>query len=232
MSEQKFQVVVNGTLTKGAQLDQTKQNIAKLFKTSLDKVEPMFSGKTLAVKKGLDEATAQKYKAAIVKSGLAAGVVAMETSAVPQQPQNSTAAEATSLDAATLAATGSMMDETPPPAAPDIDTSQYVMGTVGETLAEQANVPEPDIDTSQFTMGNVGEDVTEHEEIPDADIDVSALSMGEVGEDVTEAVEVPAANIDTSELSMGGVGEDVMEHEPVPPANIDTSELSLDEPTQ
>ena len=228
MSEQKFQVVVNGTLTKGAQLDQTKQNIAKLFKTSLDKVEPMFSGKTLAVKKGLDEATAQKYKAAIVKSGLAAGVVAMDTIA----PQAQSSATATSLDAATLAATGSMMDETPPPTAPDIDTSQYVMGTVGETLAEQANVAEPDIDTSQFTMGNVGEDVTEHEEIPDADIDVSALSMGEVGEDVTEAVEVPPTNIDTSELSMGGVGEDVMEHEPVPPANIDTSELSLDEPTQ
>ena len=228
MSEQKFQVVVNGTLTKGAQLDQAKQNIAKLFKTSLDKVEPMFSGKTLAVKKGLDEVTAEKYKAAIVKSGLAAGVIAMETAATQAQ----SSATATSLDAATLAATGSMMDETPPPAAPNIDTSQYVMGTVGETLAEQANVPEPDIDTSQFTMGNVGEDVTKHEEIPDANIDISAFSMGEVGEDVTEAVEVPPANIDTSELSMGSVGEDVMEHEPVPPANIDTSELSLDEPTQ
>ena len=232
MSEQTFQVIVNGTLTEGAQLDQVKQNIAKLFNTSVGKVEPMFSGRKMAVKKGLDQQTAQKYKAAIIKAGLAAGIAPMAPATQPQPTeQPATAGQSgVSLDNASIAAVGSVMDETPPPAEPDIDISNLDMGSPGETLSQQNQPPEPDIDVSDLTMGEVGEDVTEHKPAPEPDIDISDLSMGEVGEDVMEYEEVPPLDVDISELSMGEVGEDVMEHEAVPPVNIDTSKLSLDEP--
>lgn len=169
MSEQKFQVVVNGALTGEAESGQVKRNIANLFKTSLEKVEPMFSGRKLAVKKGLDRETAQKYQAAIVQAGLAAAVVPM--TAVPRA--------ATGLDSATLAATGSIMDKTPPLAQPDIDVGDLSMGQVGEDMMEYQPVPEAQIDTSGLSMGEVGEDVTEHEEVPPADIDTSKLSLDE-----------------------------------------------------
>jgi len=226
MSEEKFQIVVNGSLTEGAELEQVKQNIAKLFKTSLDKVEPMFSGRKLAVKKNLDRETAQKYKAAIIKAGLAAAVAPMAGTPAAKQPPAGGEFDAS------LAATGSIMDETPPPAEPDIDTSMLGMQASGVDLDQQAPPPEPDIDVSALSMDEAGEDVTEHQEIPAPDIDISAMTMAEAGEDVTEHEEVPPADIDTSELSMGEAGEDVTEHEEVPPANIDTSELSLDEPAK
>ena len=160
MSEQTFQVIVNGTLTEGAQLDQVKQNIAKLFNTSVGKVEPMFSGRKMAVKKGLDQQTAQKYKAAIIKAGLAAGIAPMAPATQPQPTeQPATAGQSgVSLDNASIAAVGSVMDETPPPAEPDIDISNLDMGSPGETLSQQNQPPEPDIDVSDLTMGEVGED--------------------------------------------------------------------------
>ena len=222
-----FQILVNGTLTEGAQIEQVKQNIAKLFKTTPDKVEPMFSGRKLAVKKGLDKATALKYKTAINNAGLAAAVVAMADEAPTSTDQTDTTAD-TSLDHASLAATGSTMDETPVAAPADIDTSGLVMDSVGETLVEATTTPEPDINIDQISMGEVGEDVTEYTPIPEPAIDISKLDMGEAGEDVMQYEPVPEADIDISELSMADVGEDVMRHKEVPPADIDTSSLKLD----
>ena len=228
MSEEMFQILVNGTLTEGAEIDQVKQNIAKLFKTSVDKVEPMFSGRKLAVKKGLDKQTALKYKTAITNAGLAAAVAAMESKA----PASTDKADDISLDNATLAATGSSMDETPVAAPANIDTSSLAMDSVGETLAEAATTPEPAIDTSQISMGEVGEDVTEYAPTPEPDIDISKLDMGGAGEDVMQYEPVPEADIDTSELSMADTGEDVMQHKEIPPADIDTSSLKLDSTTE
>ena len=227
MSEEMFQILVNGTLTEGAQLEQVKQNIAKLFKTSPDKVEPMFSGRKLAVKKSLDKATALKYKVAINNAGLAAAVVAMAGETPASTDQTDTTAD-TSLDHASLAATGSSMDETPQAPPADIDTSGLIMDSVGETLAEATTIPEPDINIDQISMGEAGEDVTEYTPIPEPDIDISKLDMGEAGEDVMQYEPVPEADIDTSELSVADVGEDVMQHKEVPPADIDTSSLKLD----
>jgi hypothetical protein len=231
MSEEKFQIVVNGSLTEGAELEQVKQNIAKLFKTSLEKVEPMFAGRKLAVKKNLDRETAQKYKAAIIKAGLAAAIAPMAGAPAAKQAGAEKPPAGAEFNA-TLAATGSIMDEAPPPAEPDINTSMLGMEASGVDLDQHAPPPEPDIDVSALSMGEAGEDVTEHEEIPEPDIDISAMTMAEAGADVTEHEEVPPADIDTSELSMGEAGEDVTEHEEVPPANIDTGDLGLDEPAK
>lgn len=193
MSEQQFQVVVNGTLVEGHDADQVKQAIARLFKTTTDQVAPMFSGRALAVKKGLDRETAQKYRAAIIQAGLAATIVAMEASGA--------AAPAPGSDTG-LAAPGSLMDETPPPAPPEIDTSALSMAEVGADVADPRQVAPAAIDTSQLSVAEPGADVTEHEEIPHAEIDTSGLSVAEVGADVTEHRPVPAAEIDTSDLSL------------------------------
>ncbi len=227
MSEEMFQILVNGTLTEGAQIEQVKQNIANLFKTNIDKVEPMFSGRKLAVKKNLDKQTALKYKAAINNAGLAAAVAPMKSAA----PSSTTKTGDTSLDNASLAATGSTIDNSPVAAPADIDTSSLMMDSVGETLAEETSIPEPVIDTAQISMGEAGEDVTEYTPPPEPNIDISKLDMGDAGEDVMQYEAVPEANIDISELSMADSGEDVMLHKKIPPAKIDTSNLDLDSAT-
>ncbi len=190
MSEQQFQILVNGTLTEGVQLEHVKQNVATLFKTSVDKVAPMFSGRKLAVKKGLDKQTALKYKAAINNAGLAATVIAM--------------ADETTTNI-TLAATGSTIDYTPAAAPANIDTSDLVMDAAGATLVEPSTIPEPDIDTHQISIGSVGEDVMQYEAIPDADINTDNLSMAEVGEDIMTYEKVISADIDTRHLKLDSI---------------------------
>ena len=105
MSEQNIQVIVEGALVEGATAAEVKSRIAQLFKTSVDKIEPMFSGKPFAVKRELDLETARKYQAALLQAGLMAKLVA--------------AAPSSALQNASLAATGSDID-TPPPRPPSI----------------------------------------------------------------------------------------------------------------
>jgi len=224
MTDEIFQVLVNGTLAEGAKIEQVKQNIAKLFKTTPDKVEPMFSGRKLAVKKGLNRQTALKYKAAINNAGLAAAVAPM-TRATPVHTDN---ANDISLDHASLAAIGSTLDDSPVAVSADIDTGNLAMDSAGETLIEATTTTESAINISQISMCEVGEDVSEYTPIPEPDIDISNLDMGEAGETVMQHEPVPEANIDISELSMAAAGEDVMRHKAVPPADIDTSTLELD----
>ena len=52
VAETDFQVVFDGQLIEGADPDQVKANIAKLFKIEVSKVGPLFSGRRTVVKRG------------------------------------------------------------------------------------------------------------------------------------------------------------------------------------
>lgn len=236
MAEKTYQIVVNGTLVEGADPATTKQNVAALFKVPVDKVEPMFSGKPMVIKKGLDAESAKKYmlalkKAGLVSKGVAMGQAAPETPtsqpSAPPPSQESPQAPPQAIDAS-LATVGAQLDDTPLPGEPDIDISAYAMGETGEILVEASHIPVPDIDTSQLDVNEVGQTLDESPPPAAPEIDTSTMSVAAVGEDVMEHTEIPEADIDISQLTMAEAGEDVMKHEKVPDANIDTSKLSLD----
>jgi len=70
MSDQEiFDLVFKGELVKGAELGTVKSNIGKLFKMAPEKVEALFSGKAITLKKGLDFDAANRYRVAIKKAG-------------------------------------------------------------------------------------------------------------------------------------------------------------------
>ena len=75
MAEPGFQIVFDGQLVEGADPAQVKANIAKLFKMEVAKVEPLFSGRPTVVKRGLDDASAQKYRIAFERAGAVATIV-------------------------------------------------------------------------------------------------------------------------------------------------------------
>jgi hypothetical protein len=54
-----FKVVFNGALVEGADPQQVRANLAKMFKTNLERIEQLFSHTPSVIKKGLDEAAAQ-----------------------------------------------------------------------------------------------------------------------------------------------------------------------------
>lgn len=239
MSQQKFQVIINGQLTEGAKLEQTKLNIAKLFKASPDAIAPMFSGKRLSVKKNLDQETAKKYKIAIIKAGLKAGIAPMAAvgNAVTKptqaaQPSGGTETQTATgaLGNATIAAAGSTIDDTPPPATPEIDTSGYGMDEVGITLDNTPPPEAPEIDTSSYGMEEVGIILDETPPPDEPDIDISGFDMEEVGITLDETPPPATPEIDVGDISMKEVGVDLMEYEPVPEAEFDLSQLSMSEP--
>ena len=73
MSE-KFSVVLTGKLADGFELPQVKSNIAQVFKLAPEKVEKLFSGKPVALKRGIDKAQAMKLRNALARAG-ALGVI-------------------------------------------------------------------------------------------------------------------------------------------------------------
>lgn len=80
-----FEVVFEGKLMAGAQEQQVKQNIARMFKADDAKLATLFSGRKIVIKAGLDKTTAQKYLQAMKKAGAAAQIRDAARAAEPVQ---------------------------------------------------------------------------------------------------------------------------------------------------
>lgn len=69
-----FSVVMTGKVAEGQDLAAVKSNVAKLFKLGDAQLEKMFSGKAVAVRKGIDRQQADRICAALLKAGAEARV--------------------------------------------------------------------------------------------------------------------------------------------------------------
>lgn len=69
MSSETYDLVFSGELVRGADPADARRKLGALFKISEAKVEVLFSGKPVTLKKSLDFATATKYRVAIKKAG-------------------------------------------------------------------------------------------------------------------------------------------------------------------
>lgn len=244
VSDNTFEVVFSGRIAEGASVDQVKGNVAKLFKVEVAKVERLFSGARVAIKKGIDEATAKKYQMALAKAGAlcevvnAAAVKPEQAEPTPPSPKAATPAPA----AASPAATVSEIQSAPEAPASGPGLTKYVVKEApgdlgafanatldepGAVLVEHQDVPPPELDLSGLSMDMPGAVLGEHEEVPPPELDLSGISMAEPGADIGEAEAVPELDVDVSGLSMDEPGVTLVEHEEVPEPQIDTSKLSV-----
>lgn len=69
MTEARFKIVFNGELMPDMAPDTVKDNLAQLFKSSRDKIEALFSGARVPIKRDLAESEADKYMAALQRAG-------------------------------------------------------------------------------------------------------------------------------------------------------------------
>ena len=69
MNSPKFDIIFRGDIVLGHQMADVKLKLQQLFKTDAAKVDALFSGRPVPLKRGLDEATAQKYRAALMQAG-------------------------------------------------------------------------------------------------------------------------------------------------------------------
>ncbi|UCB54491.1 MAG: hypothetical protein JSW45_11200 [Thiotrichales bacterium] len=183
MSEPSFDIAFYGILQPGKDKDAVIQNMARLFKTTPDKVRPFFAGGRKVIKSAVDELTAEKYRAALENIGL---VIKLESGETEQ------AGAAENTDTISVAPVGADVLENPPVVEPQPigDISDITMAEAGADVLENPPVvePQPIGDISDITMAEVGADVLENPPVVEAQPigDISNITMAEAGADIID----------------------------------------------
>ncbi|HEB28646.1 MAG TPA: hypothetical protein ENI05_12885 [Porticoccus sp.] len=68
-SSERYSVVVSGKIAEGFELSQVKASVGTLFKLDEGRVEKLFSGKPVAIRRGVEKASALKLRSALAKVG-------------------------------------------------------------------------------------------------------------------------------------------------------------------
>lgn len=260
MSDELYNIVFKGELVRSFDLPAVKKNIGRLFKMAGPKLEALFSGKTIILKRNLNFETATKYRVAIKKAGARVDLVEVES-----EPQaSSSGAESRTLAGMSKPVpqhqTGSKPDSKPQSkdnvglqaesktslgkavfgertAAVSPDTA--LSGLSADDSREEVLKGQAQVDTAGFSLAPSGSDVlskSERKEHFDVEIDTSALSVKAAGGDLLELGE--KRQFDVLEIDFGGidvapVGESLLKDEEkkkVEIVTVDTSELSVADP--
>ena len=196
MEGQRFAVVFSGRIVDGADPQRVRENLARLFKVDAAKVDLMFSGKPVLIKKDIDEAKARSYQAALWKAGAVVELVAAPAKTASDSDKAASNQAGTAEPMPTPAQAGPPVAP-PPPVAPNLTIAE-----VGTTLVEQNVVAPVDFDTTQFDLAEVGSTLVEYETVPTPDFDTTGLELAPPGAQLVEPIQVPRAEFDTSGLSL------------------------------
>jgi hypothetical protein len=206
-----FDIVFRGDIQFGQNLNDVKLKLQQLFKIDTVKVDALFSGKPVVLKRGLDKASAEKYQDVLTKAGAIVELVSMtnteqaktfntkpEPNKTPlNQTQSAPLANPASLNLPvanqgqwTLAPVGSLMMPTSARLAPvtrQFNLSVYSLRPVGGNLVDitesRQTEPEPLI-IPDYKVADVGAnliDSSEKMELPILEIDVEDWGLSEPG---------------------------------------------------
>ena len=192
MSDQLFEVAFSGQISDGANADEVRAKVAKLFNADEAKLEQLFSGKRIVIKKNIDQATANKYRTALGRAGAECEIAPMggAVEATPQPAAESApaaapqpAAEPAPAAAPQPAAAATSQEyessydgESAPPPQTDplgitgdqIEDLAASIAPVGSELQDDYEAPqEPDIDITGFDIAPVGSELSTAKKEPD-----------------------------------------------------------------
>ncbi len=175
MSEELYEVAFSGEIAEGANLEQVKAKVGAMFKADATKLAHLFSGKRVVIKKNIDEATANKYKTALLNAGALCEVKSLaegEVAATPAPAPASTPAAVQDKKPVAAVTRPSTINTENVPAAPDTDPLGISADDISDLSADIApvgsmmqdeitEVSEPDVDISQLDMAPPGSDLGE-----------------------------------------------------------------------
>lgn len=210
MSEPLFDLYFSGQCIANAPLEAVKKNLATVFKADAARIETLFNGQTHCIKKGLDEAGAQKYQAVLRKAG----------AIIEIRPQQAAAPKKTMAER--LASVDTDTPVTPKPAASKPAATQTSVASSNSPAAEGG-----------LTLSRPGEPLLRPEESASqttpANISVPEFeTLGEYTR-LSEEPPPPPPAPDTSALSTAESYERLSEESPPPPPAPDTDFLSIAE---
>ncbi|MBK1691800.1 hypothetical protein [Ectothiorhodospira mobilis] len=154
METDRYQVILTGDTVAGADPSGVRTRLAALFHIPEEKAGALLSGRPVVVKKGLDAATAERYRTRLEQAGAVAQVLdaaPQETAATSGEAPGQGADRAASGDTAgeglTLAPPGAHLSDPEPPPPLQVDLSGLTLGEPGARIGEPREVPPLQVDT-------------------------------------------------------------------------------------
>jgi hypothetical protein len=175
MSQADYQVTLIGTPIPGVPEAQARAGLARLFKLSDERVDALLADTPAVIKKGLDEVTARKYRAALQQAGWLAEIGRPATGATP--PATPTPAAAPSPVGAPAT------PDTPRPSADaGPEPIEASLAPVGSLMADPREVPPLEVDLAGITLAEPGAQIGEPpRDVAPLQVDLTGLSMAEPG---------------------------------------------------
>jgi hypothetical protein len=231
MSLETYDVYFSGALLKNADPAEAKRKIGAMFKLEGEKLERLFGGKPVPIKRGVDMDQAVRFRVAFRDAGalvdiVPAGQPAPDPAARPTPPPRPTAPPRATAPAATVASapqtasasttestqSGLSLADGPLPAPPDTPATP---------------IPVPDYGLSAPQGFNLSDCTPPVEPAPLPDI--SAMNLDKEGVILDESPEPEPLEIDTEALMLDAPGTTLIETEEIPPPPIETDQLSMSE---
>ncbi len=229
MASVTYAIVFSGQILEGHQVFSVKAHMSKMLKADADKMQALFSGKQVVLKRTPDKQQALKIGTALKKVGADVKIKAIKTEAPAAQP-----AEEGGLSLAPMS--GYIVEPKPAPPAPQIDVTDFSLSEMNDIpLAAPKEEVTLDVDLSEFSVSeNDGSPLVEpsNEEAPKIDApDFGLDEPGAVLETLKEEVEL--LDPDVSTLTLADAGSDLTDESakpPPPPPAPDVSSITLADP--
>ncbi len=163
MSEETYNVVFTGEIIGGMDPEVAKQNFSNTFKVTGMRLDALFSGKPIILKKNIDYRDGMQFRGQLKRLGMISSLNPLGQADEAQQPSDLPAAPEPVLAADTAAAqkddwslapVGSDMNQIKDARAPvSVDISQISVAPVGaDILVEKKPVTVVDVDTSKLSI--------------------------------------------------------------------------------
>ncbi|MBR9805500.1 hypothetical protein GYB62_03215 [bacterium] len=223
MAERLFDIIFDGSIANGFDEATVRSNLGQLFKLDSQGVDKLFTGKAVALKRGVDRNTAAKYQAALSKAG-ARIQLRMQQSA---DPAAATAAAAASAQQAT----------TKPSAEPKSTAPAASAATAARSAPATSTATDSNEAEGAWGVLPAGSDLlkdSERRQIPDQDIDVSHIQIERVNPFAVDDEPLSSETDTRQEISapdfdVAAAGSDLLADRPdiPPPPAPDVSMISI-----
>lgn len=250
-----FDIIFRGDIMPGHQLPDVKKKLAQLFKADEKKINALFSGAAIPLKKNLEKASAEKYQTVLRQAGadvqisvagkVAARVVAkrplgsVNTDTLASAPKRKmTLQERLALQEQEREQQEQKQQASQVQATTDREASNFTLAPVGTDLQEpkdRSTESAVAIDVSQLSLkpqeGNLV-DSTELAHEPPVMIELTDYGLSELGNDLIqehERVQIEPVEVNLLSASLAPVGAELGQlQKPAPPSPPDTSAISLE----
>lgn len=240
MADDLYNIVFKGELVRSFELDVVKNNVGKLFKISGPKLEALFSGKAIILKRNLSFEAANKYRVAIKKAGARIDLIPVKPVQEQPSPDRQTQQPVTQQSAKSQGKAVFNIGAEPvnTPVRDEQSPSPDLPAARRQSVQENTDQSEQ-VSDNGLTLAPAGTQVLEDSErkvVAPVDVDVSTLSLKEQGGDLLDAEEkrhYEVLDLDLSDVSLADVGEDLLKEDEkanIPETHVDISSFSIAEP--